>query len=522
VADDAPRVFCVADDPALLSLLERAFERRSGAVAVTAASGGEALRVLSVATVHCIVSTQSAGARSGLELLDAVRESRVELPFVLFVGDGSERLASEALGRGATDYLRRSGTNPFELLVDRAVGYARRHRERAALERVRERYELAGRSVSDVVWEHDLSDGAVRWGAGVAETLGHDRDGEYDRDWWLERVHPRDRETVRAAWEAVAAGERERFECRYRFRRADGSYAQVVDGGEAVHEDGAAVRLVGALRDVSERLAWTAELERRNEQLDEFATVVSHDLRNPLNVARGRVELGRETGDLDHLDDAVDALDRMSDLIEDLLALARKGRAVDEPEPIALDGVAEAAWDTVPTPEGTDARLVLEAHGPVLADPDRLKQLLENLFGNAVEHGAMGCGTGPGADDDTDDESTLTVRVGRIDDEGFYVADDGPGIPTDECETVFDLGYTDAETGDGVGLAIVDEIATAHGWTVRATESDAGGARFEICGVSLLGSGDGGGNDGRADGESDSGDDRESEGAQQPADGPPS
>jgi signal transduction histidine kinase len=90
---------------------------------------------------------------------------------------------------------------------------------------------------------------------------------------------------------------------------------------------------------------------------------------------------------------------------------------------------------------------------------------------DAVEHGAPG-GEAP------------TVTVDDLDDEpGFYVADDGAGIPEGEHERVFERGYLTAEAGTGFGLAIVREIAEAHGWTVRTTESEAGGARFEIAGV---------------------------------------
>jgi PAS domain S-box-containing protein len=484
VAGDDLRVLCVADDPTQLALLERAVGRFHGVGVETAASGAAALSTLSDSTVHCVVCTDAVDDESGLALLDRVRESHAELPFVLFAAEGGERLASEALGRGATDYLRRSGTNPFELLADRAVDYARRYRERAALERSRERYELAGRAVSDVVWERDLDTGTVRWGAGVEATLGYDRDGDYDREWWLEQVHPADRAAVEEAWHPAEAGEADTFECRYRVRRVDGSYASVVDGGEVVRTGGEPARLVGALRDVSERIEQTAELERRNEQLDEFATVVSHDLRNPLNVARGRVELARETGDLDHLDAAGTALERMDDLIADLLTLAREGRAVDELEPVALASLAEDAWATIPNRDAADATLSVETDCRVLADPPRLRQLLENLFANAVEHatGGEAAADGPEADATTAPDG-LVVRVGCLDapdTDGFYVADNGRGIPDDRRASIFDLGHSEAESGDGVGLAIVEEIATAHGWSVHAVDSETGGARFEL------------------------------------------
>ncbi|MFC7196597.1 GAF domain-containing protein [Halosimplex aquaticum] len=227
------------------------------------------------------------------------------------------------------------------------------------------------------------------------------------------------------------------------------------------------------------------ELARQNERLEEFAGVVSHDLRNPLNVAAGRVEFVRRESDSDHLAVAADALDRMEELISDLLALARQGEAVYERERVQLGALAEQAWSTIDAPaatlrtedasgsdasgdssesdrrEGADGDL-----GPIECDPSRVRELLENLFRNSVEHG--------GAD--------VTVTVGRTAN-GFFVADDGPGVPEGEREEIFDVGFSTNDGGTGFGLNIVERIAQAHGWDVSVGESADGGARFEFTGV---------------------------------------
>jgi signal transduction histidine kinase len=218
-----------------------------------------------------------------------------------------------------------------------------------------------------------------------------------------------------------------------------------------------------------EERAAREKLERQNDRLSEFASIVSHDLRNPLNVAKGKVDIARETSDATHLDEARDALDRMDALVTDLLDLARQGSVIEAADEVDLAAVAEDAWANVAT-EG--AELVVEADGPIEADRDRLLQLLENLFRNSVEHG-----TG----DSTDAATSLTVSVGTLP-EGFYVADTGPGIPPEERDAVFERGHS-TNDGTGLGLAIVQAIAEAHGWTVDLHESDAGGARFEFAGV---------------------------------------
>jgi signal transduction histidine kinase len=229
--------------------------------------------------------------------------------------------------------------------------------------------------------------------------------------------------------------------------------------------DGEVTQLVGIGRDVTERRERERELRRERDRLEEFASIVSHDLRSPLSVAEGNLELAAETGDLDRLDAVMDAHDRMRTLIEDILTLAREGKTVTEFEPVDLGDIVPACWANAADHEAT---LDVQTNGTVYADESRLQQLFENLFRNAVEHGG----------------EDVAVTVGCLDD-GFYVADDGPGIAEERRDEVFESGVTTTSDGTGFGLTIVAEIVDAHGWDVDVTESEAGGARFEIRGVDV-------------------------------------
>ena len=228
-----------------------------------------------------------------------------------------------------------------------------------------------------------------------------------------------------------------------------------------------------------------AALQREIERLEKFAGLVSHDLRNPLNVAAGRTDLARSLTDdeavIGELDRVEDAHDRMSQLIDDLLALARQGRTVDEIASVPLDEAAERAWRTVDTAGATLD--VSGATSAVEADPERLRTLFENLFTNSVEHGSTGSRAEPddsvehGSDGEAGaDDDGLTVTVGSLPD-GFYVADDGAGFDIDP-EDATEYGRSSAEQGTGFGLAIVREIAAAHGWELSIDGDD--GARFEF------------------------------------------
>ena len=239
---------------------------------------------------------------------------------------------------------------------------------------------------------------------------------------------------------------------------------------QPIVDDGAVSEVIGIAVDITERRRREAELRRQNERLEEFVGVVSHDLQNPLNVAEGRLELAREESDSDHLDDAARALGRMDELITDLLRLAREGKRVNEIESVALADLVADCWHHVETPA---ADLVVETELTLRGDPGRLRHLLTNLLRNAVEHGS------------TDDD--VTVTVGTLDDgQGFFVADDGPGIPEAKHERVFESGYSTDEDGTGFGLAIAKEVVGAHGWSISVTEGAAGGARFEVTDVDLV------------------------------------
>ena len=287
------------------------------------------------------------------------------------------------------------------------------------------------------------------------------------------------------------------------------------------------------VRDVTERRQHVRDLEQQTAQLERLASTLSHDLRNPLNVAHGRVQIARQTGDLDNLEQAGDALDRMEQIIEDSLTLAREGQSIDERERTALAAVARRAWETTDTDRAT-LEVDRDAEVDVYTDPSRLQSVFENLFRNSIEHARDDAdAAGPGASEstladadvarvesggdaasgggdealvrgDTDGEGedagvgsdgddrdreggerTVTIRLGRTED-GFFVEDDGRGVPADQREAVFDYEYSTAEYGTGLGLAIVEAIARAHGWSATMTEGSDGGARVVFSEVDVV------------------------------------
>ncbi|SDZ83629.1 PAS domain S-box-containing protein [Haloplanus vescus] len=245
--------------------------------------------------------------------------------------------------------------------------------------------------------------------------------------------------------------------------------------------------ILSTAREVSERVEHERELRRQNERLEELASVVSHDLRNPLNVAAGHLELASEECESAHVDVATNALDRMSGLIDDLLTLTSGD---DDRHPVDLGTLVEECWANVAT---GNARLEHDIDCTIRASESQLAQVFENLFRNSVEHGSTNSRTesgdsvehGPTNDTQSSAPDSHVVTVGAFDD-GFYVADDGVGIPVEDRTRVFESGYSTNENGTGLGLTIVRDVVETHGWEIAVGDSEDGGARFDITGVERI------------------------------------
>ncbi|WP_222917046.1 PAS domain-containing sensor histidine kinase [Natrinema sp. SYSU A 869] len=324
---------------------------------------------------------------------------------------------------------------------------------------VQKRYQELIENATDIVFVLD-PDGTITFASpSVTRLFGVSPELIVGED-AFEYVHDEDTQAAREAFDRALDDPSSQPRVEYRVPDDSGEWRVVNVVARNLVENSYVEGVVLNARDITERKERERELERTNDQLEQFASVVSHDLRNPLNVASGHLEVVRETGSADSLDEIEHSLDRMETIIEDVLTLARQGKSIGETEPLSLETVARDAWRQV---DIRGAELVVDADRTVDGDRDRLLQLFENLFRNAIEHG--------GGD--------VTVTV-SLEDDGFAVADDGPGIPEPQRESVFDSGYTTADTGTGFGLAIVEQIAEAHGWDVSVRVSESGGARISV------------------------------------------
>jgi len=212
-----------------------------------------------------------------------------------------------------------------------------------------------------------------------------------------------------------------------------------------------------------------AERQHSDDRIERFSSIVSHELRSPIQTAKSGLDLAKTECDSHYLDRVAETIDQLEELTDNLVDELKHDEIAVETESVDLEAVIQEAW-----PDQTTATLSIGSELPTIeAERSRLRQLLDNLFRNSIRHGGDG----------------ITVRIGVIespnssgpnDHIGLYIADDGPGIEPDRREEIFEYGYTGSTGGTGFGLAIVSEIVEAFDWEITVTESDNGGARFEL------------------------------------------
>ncbi|WP_132058099.1 PAS domain S-box protein [Halorussus amylolyticus] len=362
------------------------------------------------------------------------------------------------------------------------TGLRRRERETQL-----ERYETIVETVEDGVYALDADERFVMVNDAFLEMTGYDRDELLGRH--ASVVHSDEVNERAAEMSKQVEDELGSVTLELELRAKNGETIPIESRFGPYRSDDGEFARTGVTRDITERKERERELEAQNERLDAFASMLAHELRNPLEIAQIYLDMGIGSTPTDpdtarSFREVEQALDRIEEMIDTLLVVTRRGGDVDTTETVDLGDAAEQWWESLDDREGT---LRIDTDRRIWADPSRLGQLLENLFRNAVEHGSTSSRTT--CDDavehgSTDDGETVTVRVGNLPN-GFFVADDGPGIPADEREQVFEPGYSTSNVGIGFGLAVVGQLVEAHDWECEITESEKGGARFEFRNVEL-------------------------------------
>jgi two-component system sensor kinase FixL len=369
------------------------------------------------------------------------------------------------------------------------------HEERLAEQarrEVEERYRLAVQATNDAVWDYDIVAGTVDWSDNSAEIFGGAAPlGRTAIGWWEERIHPEDRTSVLAGLERAIEKGQERWSASYRFRREDGSYADMLDRGFVIRDEaGRSVRAVGAMVDLTERHRAEAEMRRMQAQLihvsrvsamGTMASTLAHELNQPLAAVGNFLSGARRM--------ALARADASAELVAALTAaqsgVQRAGEIVRRLRELVAHGTSKMATEHLPRlieEAGVLAFVDEELHGVrhrleldpaaawVRADRVQVQQVLINLIRNAIE--AMAASE--------QREIVISSRAVADDLIEIAIADTGPGIAAEHLDSLFDQFMTTKAGGMGIGLPICRTIIEAHGGKIRAKNREAGGAVFRF------------------------------------------
>jgi len=411
--------------------------------------------------------------------LDAAEHGVLAYPeFALTDGGSAESESDEPGTRRLTepdssdDSIQTSSWRGQEVQISTKTDYERE------LEELTTRLELTLEETETGIWEWDIATGRAYWDETCERLFGYEPGGfpgTYEA--FTDRVAEEHRDYIAQA-ERKALENGEEYKVTFKTAPPDGEARWLQARGVVQYaDDGDPERMVGVQTDVTDQKERETQLretkrtlEKSNEKLERFAGVVSHDLRNPLMVVMARLDMIREGVPNEHFAAMDRNLGRMEQMIDDLLTLARIGETIDQTVSVTLADAAEESWNHVQLAE-CELQVDVPPEVQIEADRERLLQIFENLFVNALAHNSP----------------PLLVRVGVLDASdgsdsavGFYVEDDGEGIPESDLEDVLTHGYTTSDDGSGFGLSIVREIVEAHDWQIEVCNGGHGGARFEI------------------------------------------
>lgn len=362
--------------------------------------------------------------------------------------------------------------------------------EQAARLVAEERYRLAARATKDAIWDADLQSGEIHWNNSEGQVFGYPYEAVTPITWWEDHVHPDDRERVLRSFRSAVEGDQDRWAESYRFLRGDGQYAEVFDRGFIIRAaDGKALRAVGAMMDITERLHAEAELRRLQAELihisrlsamGTMASTLAHELNQPLTAIssyiRGSCRLIEESGGaslaLDALKSAEAGALRAGEIVRRLRELVSRGTVSVKPERLATLVEEACVLGFVDEQKrGVSHKLDLDPTGAwVTADRIQVQQVLINLIRNAVQA--------------TEGQKRREVTIGSaVLPEGYVeirVEDTGSGIAPEVREALFSPFHSTKRDGMGIGVSISRTIVEAHGGKISAEDRAGGGAIFRF------------------------------------------
>jgi PAS domain S-box-containing protein len=402
-----------------------------------------AMESLSRKRYDCILTDHVENGIDGLKVLEEVRENFSKIPVILVTREGSESLASKAIEKGVADYIDKEEAS-FPVVFKRLFAAIERKRKEESLRK----YKAAADTLNEALYLAD-PEGNLLWASESWDYAGYSPEEVIGKDAFelldIEGTTPEINQEIQ---KKLARGEvatlemqitnkyGERRDIELRFKNFE------LESGE--------IGRIGIGRDIT-------ELKDRERKLKEVSSLVKHDIREPLEIARGHLELAKEMGEKEDLEAVENALENISMIIKNLEVIAEEPDDVETAECSLEQHFVEAIELIKQDPDYEVEDRKLDCNKPYLV------RLASNLIQNSVKHNS----------------EDVKVCAGPTE-EGFFYADNGKGISDSIKDDITEKGFTTSDSSRGLGMYIVQRIVDLHGWDMEVKDSESGGARFEF------------------------------------------
>lgn len=421
-------------------------------------------------TYDCILSGYNFPNTNGLEFLKEVKK-QTDIPFILFTKENNDEIIHDIISENVDDYVEKDLNKiQYKILSKRISTYVSNHRTKSKLikrtdelEEERKFINQSLDSMNDIFFVIDtngninkVNNSGLKCITSISNYSEQDI-GEIN----IRDIFPQSQtEQINKSLSSVNKGNHVRFNIEAKTNQNE-SLELEIKISPLYNDINEIIGIVGMARDVTEENEYKRKLKKKNNKLDKFAKIISHDIRNPTSIAKGNLNLHiNNHGSTDELDTTLKSIHRIENILEDVLYITKSNTDELNKQNITLKSIANECWKNLNV---KNSELKINTDKIISQNKKLSSRLFENLFKNSIEHGG--------------DNVRITIGGTK---NGFYVEDNGTGIPKNKRGKIFNQNYSTSETGEGLGLSIVEHVCDLHEWTITITESKTGGARFEI------------------------------------------
>lgn len=436
---------------------------------ITAKNSVEGFKLLDERRFDCIICEYDISDMNGLEFLDEIRHKEIDIPFILFADRCSNKIVRKVINNKSSDYIDKELNNKqYALLANRITNQVseymnskKLHQKRQQLNTEQEFINASINSINDIFYVLDYSGKIIKLNKSGKRFIKNTTNYDYNKDdLFIKDIFPdeqkeqidksilstKDGNDVRVNIESYLKKDNSKIELDLTFSLLNNSHTE---------------RIVGVGRDVTKQNKYKRQLKYKNKQLTEFAKIISHDIRNPLSIAQGYIDMIEDGGNNNQpIQKTKNALNKIENILDDVLDISTKTESDLTKQYLTIDSIANNCWNNI---ENENSNLYVKTNQSIFVNEKLVYRFFDNMFKNSIKHGGK----------------NVDITIGSLNN-GFYIEDTGDGIPDKIKSEIFNPNYTTSNTGKGLGLTIVEHVCDLHNWTIKVTESSSGGARFEI------------------------------------------